>query len=171
LHSRHSHRVQLGDAFNPHILTTVGEVFQERIRRRFQNEGGVGTVDVSTSFEPLPLSRALIQVAFASTPERLDALTAMVLQEAETFRTSGPLEEEVAFVKEQLEEELSEFQETNGCWVNVLQSRVMSGKPFKGFSIQTAEDILRQLDVTSVRSYARHYLNPLRYVQVSQVPK
>jgi zinc protease len=147
-------------------LKVLGEILRERLRVRLREQtSGIG---LSTSFVTYPVSQTLVTVEFGATPDRVNELSAAVVQETERLRIDGPTEDEVAFVKLELAREFEDIQNTNDYWMERLQSHAMSGKPFGKFT--STADPVANLRVETVRAYAKQYLNGKRYVQVTQIP-
>ena len=108
-------------------------------------------------------------MSFGSSPERLDELTAAVLQEIDSLKRTGPRADELAKAQEQLRRGMETGLEQNGFWVSQLLTYDEQGIPLS--EIPQARRLVDALTPATLQAAARRYFDTSRYVQVSLLPE
>ncbi|HEX2191292.1 MAG TPA: insulinase family protein, partial [Longimicrobiaceae bacterium] len=151
-------------------LRAMGEVLQLRLRDLLREDmGGTYGVGVSAGAVREPRPTYTVSVAFGTSPERLDELTAVVLAQVDSLKRSGPTAEELRKVREAERRSRETEMRDNGFWISQMISYVGNGwalGDIPGDGGRTA-----RLTPEAVREAARRYLDTGNYVQVSLLPE
>jgi zinc protease len=155
---------------NVHTLDAMAEVLEIKLRKTLREElGGTYSVSVQASASRDPKPDYEVAIEFGSAPDRVAELTQAVFRQIDSLTTLQDGDEDLAKVRET---ELREHQtnlEQNGYWISALSTYDHYGwDPRK---ILSADDLIGQLDVETIRRAARQYLNRRNYVQVSLYPE
>jgi zinc protease len=153
-----------------YALNSLGDLLQIRLREVLREDlSGTYGVGVSATGLRDPLPRYRVSVAFGTSPERLDELTAVVFAEIEALKRNGPLESDLAKVREiQFRARETQLRENN-FWLSQIIAYDNYGWDFTHIP-QLAERSER-LTAELVRDAARRYLDLQQYVKVSLYPE
>jgi zinc protease len=153
-----------------YAIAALTQVLETRLRETLREAMG-GTYDASVggSLSREPREEYAISVSFGSAPERLDELTAAVLREIDSLKTTGPRAEELASAQEQLRRSMETGLEQNGFWLSQMLTFDEQGVPLT--EIPQARRLVDALTPAVLQEAARRYFDTTRYVQVSLLPE
>ena len=150
-------------------LGAMGQVLTARLRERLREDlGGTYSVSAHAMIHSVPERSAMVEISFDAAPERADELTKEVFAEIEALRKSGPTKEEVDKVREESTRSLELAVENNRYWLSSIMSYVQMERSLDGLADYEAP--VERLDAAQIREMARQYLDPSRYVRVTQRP-
>jgi zinc protease len=151
------------------LLAALSEALNIRLRDELREErGGVYGVSVGASPDRL---RGLysMNIGFVTDPERVEELTAAVIEEIERFRTGGPDAEIVARLAEIGRRGQETSLRTNSYWLSSLAEAYRHGESPTDYLFR--DDLRDQLTSAMLREAARRYLDPNRVVRVILLPE
>ncbi len=156
-------------AVNRHLLRTLGDVLEIRLRDELREElGGTYGVSIGTDYAHAPWEHYGLVLQFGAAPESIDTLAVAALAEIRRLQQEGPSAELLARVQEMQRRELEESLRQNAYWLTNLSARTLTGEP--PISPERQRALIDQLSVQSVQEAARVYLPLERYVRVSLLP-
>lgn len=151
-------------------LPALGELLHSALQRRLRGElAGVYEVGVDTRTNQLPMPSYRVHIAFESAPERVEELTAAVLQEASRLRTSGIPAAELADWRRAKAKRHQDAMATNAFWLDSLQTAYALGDDPE--EILRAEQRLEQLSPEVLRETAARYLDPEKLIKLVRRPR
>jgi zinc protease len=113
--------------------------------------------------------RGCLTIGFCCDPEDAEILARIVLRELRLLLTYGPLEEEVAFVKQQQLRQLEEQFEFNSFWASALRiCQIMNWDPT---FLNTPDKHLRELTLTQVHNQIKNIIDLKRYTLLLSNPE
>ncbi len=150
-------------------VAAVGEVLTMRLRERLREQlGGTYSVGVNTSIQSIPEPRYTVTITFDAAPERADELAAEVLAEVGRLRASGPTRAEVERVREEASRRMELAVKSNDYWLQAIMGYVQMERPLEGLA--AADAPIKELTAARVHQMAKQYLDPGRYIRVTQLP-
>ena len=150
-------------------LGAMSQVLQTRLRERLREDlGGTYSVMSHAMIHSVPERSSMVEIIFDAAPERADELAKEVFAEVEALRKSGPSQAEVDKVREESSRQLELAVENNRYWLSQILSYVQMERPLEGLA--DAEAPTKELTAAQIQEMARKYLDPARYVRVTQLP-
>lgn len=151
-------------------LAALAQALDMRLRDVLREElGGTYGASVSSSLSREPRPEYAVSIDFGAAPERVAELTAVVLRELDSLKTTGPAAADVAKVQEMMRRSLETGLEQNGTWLSQILSYDRLGLPLAG--IPAERRYVDALTPERLRDAARRYFDITRYVQVSLYPE
>ncbi len=151
-------------------LSAMAQVLQNRLRETLREDlGGTYSVSVSPRYSKFPREEYELQIAFGSSPDRVDELTQAVLQQIDAFKTQGPTPKQVGDVKETLLRDLQTNRTSNAFYLTNIAGRYETGESLD--SLFHLEDYYNRLSPEMIQQAARTYLNTSNYVDVALFPE
>ncbi len=151
-------------------IRALGMVLETRLREILREDlGGTYGVSVGTSTTWRPDEEYTFSIGFGSDPERTEALTAVVFDEIERLKDSGPSVEDLDAVKATLLRDFEANQTQNAFWLNQLAFQYRLGEDPR--EVLTYEPTVGALTPAMIQQAARTYLDPSRYVLVTLRPE
>lgn len=150
-------------------LGAMSQVLTARLRERLREElGGTYSVSAHAMVHSVPNREAMVEIAFDSDPDRADELARAVFAEIAALRKNGPTKAEVDKVREESARQLELAVKDNRYWLSQIMSYVQMERPLDALS--DLEGPAKALSTTQIHEMARAYLDPARYVRVTQLP-
>jgi zinc protease len=104
-------------------IKALSELFNIRLRQEIrEKEGGSYDIWAYSELQHYPDEEYYVYVGFGCAPEKVEALSGMVLQEIEHIKKEGPTELEMQKVKEILKREYETNIKENSYWLTTLQT-------------------------------------------------
>jgi zinc protease len=151
-------------------IRALAMLMQNRLISTLREDlGGTYSVNVSPSYDKIPVQDYSIGIEFGCDPARTDELTKRVLTEIDALKTSGPTEQQVNDVKQALLNDYQTNSQQNGYLVSQLSVKYEYGEDLATFF--HIEDLYRAIDVKMIQDAARTYFDTSNYVQVTLVPE
>ncbi|MFQ5742117.1 MAG: M16 family metallopeptidase [Acidobacteriota bacterium] len=155
----------------PHreAIGAMAAVLQERLREVLREDlGGTYSVQVRESSARVPHPEYSVTISFGSDPQRVEELTAEIVEQIEKLKAEPPARQEVDNVKASQRRQFETARKQNGFWLAQLVATYREGRdPREALSL---EESLEQLSPALIQEAARTYLNLDNYVQVSLLP-
>ncbi len=153
-----------------HTLNALAEVLQLRLREVLREDlGGTYGVGVHAFGARDPRPGYRLSIGFGAAPERLDELTAAVFAQIDTLKRQGPLERDVAKVREMQVRAREVDLRENRFWLSQILTYDLYG--WDPREILAYEQRARGLTPQMIQEAARRYLDTQNYVQVSLYPE
>jgi len=150
-------------------LGAMANILNLRLRERLREAlGGTYSVGVHPELSSVPERTYSIQITFDSDPERVEEMRAAVFEEVERLRKEGPTEEEVAKVREEFARQVELSIKKNSFWLQIIALHDRMERPLAGLADYA--EIYSKLERDQVHEMGRKYLDPERYVRVTQLP-
>jgi zinc protease len=151
-------------------IRTMSQILQQRLLESLREElGGTYSVSVSGSGQKIPLQEFQVSIRFGSDPQRLDSLVKRVFEEIEKLKTAGPTEKEVADQREAFLREFETSSKQNGYLLAQIAGKYQAGEDVAG--VWEAPELYKKLDVATIQTAAKTYLNTSNYVKVTLLPE
>lgn len=151
------------------MLNAMCDVLQIKLRETLREKmGGTYSVDVAPTAERDPVANYEVTIAFGSSPDRVDELTAAVFAEIDSLRTLPDTDADLAKVRETERRERETSLKQNGYWLSALATYDEYGWDPRQIPVYDA--FIRHLSAADIRQAARQYLNERNYVAVSLYP-
>jgi zinc protease len=149
----------------------ISEILMMRLRESLrENLGGTYGVGAGTSIERWPGGRFSTSYTFGSSPERIDSLAQVALEELRKFAASGPTPEELAKVKESFMRNRETALKENDFWMGTLQIQAMWGDDAVD-AVQSYAARVAALDAESLRSLAKVLFDETNYARFTLIPE
>jgi zinc protease len=132
--------------------------------------GGTYGVSVQAVPQRIPIPSYAIQIAFGSSPERVDELTKTVFQKIDLLKQNGPSERDVASIREIFLRELEANTRQNGFYLSQIVSRVQNGEDLAGMDT-LAQTYSANVNAAAIQEAAKTYFNLNNYVKVTLLPE
>jgi zinc protease len=151
-------------------IQTLADVLRIRLRDTLREElGGTYGVEVRGAGVPEPYPHFQFALGFGADPHRIDELVSAVFAEIEQLRSEGPLESDLARVREmQFRSRESELRQ-NQFWIG--QMLIYNQYGWDLADIPATANRVSSVTPEMIRNAARTYLDPERYVQVTLLPE
>ncbi len=151
-------------------IGAMGQVLTNRLRETLREDlGGTYSVSVSPRCSKFPRQEYEVEIAFGSSPDRVDELVRAVLQQIDAFKTQGPTPQQVADVKETLLRDLETNRTSNGFYLTNIAGRYETGEDLA--SLFHLQDYYNRITPAMLQEAARTYLNTNNYVDVELFPE
>ncbi len=121
------------------------------------------------SMNRIPYESYSIGVSLPCGPENVDKLIAATFEELNKVKTKGPLDADLAKVKETWKKQYQENMKDNAFWLRQLQQSVENGS--NAAEIFNYEKKVDALTVADLKAVANKYLDMKNYVQVVLYPE
>jgi zinc protease len=147
-----------------HRISSLAEALSIRLREVIREDlGGTYGVDVASDFDRRPVAQVRTDITFSCAPDNVERLTAAVLAEIESARTSGPGSAYVDKVKAAQHRALDAAVKTNGYWLGRLVDHARFGTD--PVLILREEELIDALTPEALRDSAAATLHPRRVVR------
>jgi zinc protease len=131
--------------------------------------GGTYTVSVNGAADRIPRQEYQISIRFGGDPQRVEGLAKRVFEEVEKYKANGPTEKELEDEKAAMIREFETSSKQNGFLLGQIAAKYQSGEDVAG--IWAAPELYRNIDVATVQTAAKSYLNTSNYVRVTLLPE
>lgn len=116
-----------------------------------------------------PYNNYSISVSFPCGPENVDKLISATMEEIKKIKDNGPLDADLAKVKETMVKQYLENVKDNGYWLSKLQQSVEIGS--NPGDILTGEKRINAVTAKDIKEAANKYFNTNNYVQAVLNPE
>lgn len=147
------------------LMEILSIKFRESMR---EDQGGVYGVSVSGTASRHPKPEYSITATWGCDPEKIDSLTATVINEMNSIIAEGPSESDLNKVKETMIRQRETRMKENSFWMSYLQSHFLNGN--KILSFNEYRDFVNSIDAKTIRKIAGKYLNTTHYVKAALTP-
>ena len=149
----------------------ISEILMMRLRETLrENLGGTYGVGAGTSIERWPGGQFSTSFTFGSSPERIDSLTQVALEEFRKFAAAGPTAEELAKVKESFLRNRETSLKENEFWVGTLQIQALWGDEAAD-AVQGYAARVNALDAESLKALAKVLFDETNYARFTLLPE
>ena len=151
-------------------LEQLAKVLAIKLREELREEqGGVYGVNVGSSLGRIPTSSYSVTISFSSSPENVEKLTAIVMQEIENVKKNGAPQINVDKV---IAEETRNMQlqvKENNYWLYNLEQKYYH----KEDPLELLQDIemVKKLTVERTKELANKYFNPANMIKLVLMPE
>jgi zinc protease len=150
-------------------LALVREVLARTLRERLRDEmGGTYDVEVSLDFDEMPSPRYTMKIEFESAPSRVDALTAVAIDELKALHRSGPTALQFSGAREARVRDFDGRIEDNSYWVAELTFHALHGWSLGGIPAHRRE--IESMSLGDVRQACATYIPGGSYVRLTMRP-
>jgi len=151
-------------------LGAMARILGTRLRERLREAlAGTYTVNVSVQLHSVPESRYAVQITYDAAPERVDEMRRAVFDEIERLRKAGPTSEEIARLREEFARQFELALKNNQFWLTLITRYDQIERPLSDLA-HYSEGAMSRLTAELVSDMCRQYLDPRRYVRVTQLP-
>ena len=151
-------------------MAAMASVLEVRLRNVLREDlGGTYGVRVRESINRIPHPEYTVAVDFGSDPERVEELVGFVFAEIERLKESGPTQQEVDNVKEQLRRSFETASTQNSFWLGRLVGTFRDD--VDPSDILDYPETLQAITMESVLEAANAYFDTGNYVQVTLLPE
>ena len=152
------------------LLDALKEILSLRLRERLREAlGGTYGVSVGSSTARIPREEFTLSISFGAAPDRVDSLTAVVLEEVAKLRDSGPTSDEIDKISAMRLREWETAQRENSFWMNQLEAAARL-EEITGEALRDQERLMRSLSAAAVSAAARNYLKMDNRIMVTLYP-
>lgn len=149
----------------------ISEILMMRLRESLrENLGGTYGVGAGTAIERWPGGRFSTSFSFGSSPERIDSLAQVALEEFRKFAATGPTPDEMAKVRENLMRSRETALKENEFWAGMLQIQAMWGDDVAE-TIGSYAARVAALDAVSLRDLAKVLFDETNYARFTLIPE
>ncbi|MEQ9423574.1 MAG: insulinase family protein [Cyclobacteriaceae bacterium] len=134
-----------------------------------EDESGVYGVGASGSFNRWPYEYFNFQIQFPCGPDNVESLTEAALSEVKKVQDEGPLEEDLAKVREQYRRDVEEGYKKNGWWSSVLRRYTLYNLEFDDF--YNLKERVESINAENIQRVAKQYLDTKKYIRVVHNPE
>ncbi len=155
---------------NNHLLRSLGEVLRLRLREVLREEEG-GTYGVGAAASPirLPRNEYLLQISFATDPERVNELTERSFEVIEELKAEPLAESYVERVRTTQQRSYETNLRSNSFWVsNLREAYIHELSP--DFILEYPQ-LVDKVSAESLLQAARTYLDRNRFIQLTLMPQ
>lgn len=150
-------------------LGAMASVLNARLRDRLREAlGGTYSVSVRPQIQSIPERTYSVQIVFDAAPERVAEMEKAVFDEIARLRKDGPTEAEVAKVREESARQIELSVKNNGFWLQLISSYDQMERPLG--ELAGYGESLKALKTGEVHAMSKQYLDPSRYIRVTQLP-
>jgi zinc protease len=132
--------------------------------------GGTYSPSISGGGSRLPRAQYTIQVAYQSSPEMVQKLSARLFRVIDSLKTHGPTEADVQKVKEQITRARETQIKTNAYWAGNILGRDENGEDIAGL-LQPYDDMIKNLTAKQIQDAAKLYFDTKRYAKFVLLPE
>jgi len=153
-----------------HRLRAATAILERHLRDALREELG-GTYSVGVDYSntlPQP-GYGTTEIAFGSSPDRVDTLVTRAMEELDKLRRDGPSADDVQKVKETEKEGLETAFKDNGFWLGALQTAQMLG--WDPVAIIHRTERTDTLTPENIHDAFRKYFPADRYTQLTLMPE
>jgi zinc protease len=152
------------------MLNAMSNVLDIELRDKVREEAG-GTYDISAYSEMYhyPHGGYNLYIGFGCAPDQVGKLSSLVIGVTDKIKKEGPLESDVAKVREQLKRELETNFKQNNFWLMNLQYYYIHG--LEPATIAKSGDLIAQVTKQSVMETAKKFLEPNHKATVILYPE
>jgi zinc protease len=151
-------------------MRAMTSIFQSRLLDVLREElGGTYTVSVNGGADRIPRPEYQVSIRFGGDPQRVEGLVKRVFEEVEKYKANGPTEKELEDEKSAMIREFETSSKNNGFLLGQIAAKYLSGEDVAG--VWAAPELYRNLDVATVQTAAKTYLNTSNYVRVTLLPE
>ena len=151
-------------------INAMAQILTNRLRETLREDlGGTYSVSASASYSKIPRAEYEVEIAYGSSPDRVDELGKAVLQQIETLKAQGPTPTQLADVKETLLRDLETSRTSNNFYLSNIAGRYEVGEDLD--SLFHLEDYYNKLTPAIIQEAARTYLNVNNYVDMELFPE
>jgi zinc protease len=130
-------------------------------------EGGTYGVRLQSSVSKIPVNEASIQMMFDTDPKIQERMLQLIHQEIDTLLASGPSEQDLQKVKQNLRTNFNENQTENRWWLNAIISYYKDGEDLAKDYLRTVESI----DQEVVRKKLKELVGQGNVIEVVMSPE
>jgi zinc protease len=156
----------------PHriAMRAMTSIFQSRLLDVLREElGGTYTVSVNGGSDRIPRPEYQVSIRFGGDPQRVEGLVKRVFEEVEKYKANGPTEKELEDEKAGMTREFETSSKQNGFLLGQISAKYQSGEDVAG--IWAAPELYQKLDVATIQTAAKTYLDTSNYVRVTLLPE
>ena len=151
-------------------LSALKDILEIRLLERLrEEESGVYSPGVTSSFSKIPESRYSLMISFTCSPANVDRLVSSTLAELNTLRTDGPRPVDLEKVKAQSRVSRETTVRTNGYWLNYLLAQLGNGEPLG--QMNDYLPLLGRLTTGDLRDFASRYVGDKNYIRLVLMPE
>ncbi len=157
-----------------HLLAfrTMTRLLQSRLFDTIRGElGGTYSITASPDAEKFPTPQYSVQIVWTCDPARVAALTARVMDEVSTVRSTffGP--QQMALIRESLRRELEENSQDNGYLLRQISGRYEDGDGANVTAAVNPQAQIAALSGDAIQRAGQTYLDLEHYVKVTLLPE
>ncbi len=151
-------------------LSLLANILDIELRDKVREEAG-GTYDISAASEMYhyPHGGYNVYIGFGCAPDQVEKLTSLVYSVIDSVKTKGPLDANVAKVKEMFARGLETSLKQNNYWMSELQYRYLHGVDPAG--ILRYGDMISAITKETLGDTAKKYLDSGHKVRVVLYPE
>ena len=150
-------------------VQALADVLQIRLRELLREDlGGTYGVSVSGSLTYRPDQEYQVGISFGSAPERAEELAAVVFEEIEQIKASGPDAETVAKVRETQRRSKETSLRQNAYWINQMRNFDRRGRDYAEIP---SYDLIEGWSAADVQAVAQRYLRLDQYAKFVLLPE
>ena len=155
---------------NREILGGLSELLDIRLREVLrEDKGGTYGVNVSASCNNIPYSRARIDIAFGSAPERVDELTAAVFAVIDSVKAGAVSDSNLTKIREIIIRGHETSLKQNESWLAAMADADEDHRDQRDFL--RVPEIAKGLTREKLRDAARYYLNTGQVARFTLLPE
>ena len=155
-------RVQL-DAMGRILSTRLLEVIRE-------DKSSVYSISARPSSSKFPNPEYTVAISYGTSPQKLDELKEAIFDIIKEYIKKGPTDEEVKKAQEKMLREREVSVRENKFWLNILSNTYyLKDGDFSEFG--TYEELVKNIDVKSIKSAFKTYFDFDNYVSVALAPE
>jgi zinc protease len=150
-------------------MRAMSQILQMQLLETIREElGGTYSVSVNASSQKIPRSEYQVSIQFGCDPQRVDSLVKRVFEEIDKFKANGPTEKQMADEKEALLREFETSSKSNNFLLTQIAGKYQLGEDVAG--IWDAPELYKKLDLATIQTAAKAYLNTSNFARVTLVP-
>lgn len=148
-------------------LAYFKEVMEIKMLETIREEmGGVYSPMLAIEMEPFPKGAVSFMVMFGCDPERADTLTWAVLDEMKRIMAEGPLEVDMAKVRELSKRNFESLSKTNKFWLRVMKNHDYDGADLSAYTPEKQAMQAEKMTAKKVQKAAKKHFGKMVYVRV-----
>ena len=166
-----------GPFFNPNRkermkLAILKNILAIKVRQDIREErSGAYSPRVFSSVSKRPSRRYTLGVQFTTDPQRVDELSAAVMDILTDVRLNGITEQELEKAKEQLNSNFQEQLESNGYWAYLLEYYYALNNDEDPNNILNYTEVVDSISKQEIHQLAQRFINPARYIKIVLLPE
>jgi len=154
--------------FDLQALTIVAQIWLTNALR--EATGGTYAPSLNGGGSQVPRAEYSIAVQFSSSPDDADKLTKRTFAVIDSLKTTGPSDEDITKIKEQITRGREVSLKTNAYWVGNISSRDQASEPLDGL-LGPYDEMVKRLTAAQIKAAANQYFNTKNYVKVVLLPE
>ncbi len=148
-------------------LAYFKEVMEIKMLETIREEmGGVYSPMLAIEMNPFPKGTVSFMVMFGCDPERADTLTWAVLDEMKRIMAEGPLEVDMAKVRELRKRNFETQSKTNNFWLRAMKNHDYNGDDPSRYTAERQAKLAEGMTAKKVQKAAKKYFGKMVYVRV-----